>query len=87
MDSGVARRPIADRRLCRSARPLRIPLRLCHESRSSQGEIGDESVIYARGGEDERVLRAAQVILEEGVARHPHRRQVARNASSASASP
>ena len=64
---GDRRRDAADRQLrglCRSARPLRLPLRLHHEADLRRGQDAAGRVIYAEG-EDERVLRAAQVLLEE----------------------
>ncbi len=69
MDTGVARKPIADfeayaetlsRFVFRSGFIMK-PL-------FSQAKADPKRVIYA-DGEDERVLRAAQVILEEGLAR------------------
>ena len=69
MESGVATRPIADfDGLSRAARPLRVPLRLHHEAGlRRRRRRAPKRVIYA-DGEDERVLRAAQVVLEEGLA-------------------
>ncbi len=69
MDSGVARRPIADfeayvdqlsRFVFRSGFMMKP---LFAKARAAQ-----KRVIYSEG-EDERVLRAAQVVLEEGIAR------------------
>jgi malate dehydrogenase (oxaloacetate-decarboxylating)(NADP+) len=69
MDSGVARRPIADfgayadqlnRFVFRSGFMMK-PL-------FAKARGAKKSVIYAEG-EDERVLRATQVVLEEGIAR------------------
>jgi malate dehydrogenase (oxaloacetate-decarboxylating)(NADP+) len=69
MDSGVARRPIADfdayadqldRFVFRSGFIMK-PL-------FARAKAARRSVIYAEG-EDERVLRATQVVLEEGIAR------------------
>ena len=53
------------RRLRRSAQPLRVPLRLHHEAAVRQGARGAESACIYSEGEDERVLRATQVVLEE----------------------
>ncbi len=66
------RRGAADRRfrrLSRPAQPLRLPLRPGDEADllDRQGCAQAKRVIYAEG-EDERVLRAAQVVLEEGIA-------------------
>ena len=69
MESGVATRPIAD------LRP--IPERLDRfvfrsgfimKPLFAQAKAAPKRVIYAEG-EDERVLRAAQVVVEEGLAR------------------
>ncbi len=69
MESGVARRPIADfdayadqlnRFVFRSGFMMR-PL-------FAKARTAKKSVIYSEG-EDERVLRATQVVLEEGIAR------------------
>ncbi|MGA2045523.1 MAG: NADP-dependent malic enzyme [Roseiarcus sp.] len=69
MDSGVARRPIADfdayadqlgRFVFRSGFIMK-PI-------FARAKAARRSVIYAEG-EDERVLRATQVVLEEGIAR------------------
>ena len=69
MASGVATRPIADLRcLCRPPEPLRLPLRLHHEADVRGGQEGQPSASIYAEGEDERVLRAAQVVLEEGMA-------------------
>ena len=67
-ETGVATRPIADfDGLCRPAEPLRLPLRPGDEAGllDRQERASAKRVIYA-DGEDERVLRAAQVVLEEG---------------------
>jgi malate dehydrogenase (oxaloacetate-decarboxylating)(NADP+) len=68
-DSGVARRPIAD------AEAYRQRLgRFVYQSGSAMqpvfaaAKVSPKSVIYAEG-EDERVLRAAQVVVDEGIAR------------------
>ena len=69
MDSGVARRPIADfGRLSRQSAPLRLPLRHGDEADLRAG-IGQSKRIAFADGEDERVLRATQVILEDGIGR------------------
>ncbi|HSI42256.1 MAG TPA: NADP-dependent malic enzyme [Xanthobacteraceae bacterium] len=69
MDSGVATRPIADfdayleqldRFVFRSGFVMKPVF--------AQAKISPKRVIYAEG-EDERVLRAAQVVIEEGIAR------------------
>ena len=69
MTSGVAT-PARSRfrRLCRPARTLRVPLRFDHEAGIRQGPTQPVRVIYAEG-EDERVLHATQVVLEEKLAR------------------
>ncbi len=69
MDSGLATRPIADFDQYREAsRPFRLPLRLCHEPVFAQAKTKQMRVIYAEG-EDERILRAAHVVVEEKLAR------------------
>ena len=88
METGVATRPITDfAAYDRQAEPLRVPLRLRHEADvlDRQGASA-KRVIYA-DGEDERVLRAAQVVLEEGIAEPIliGRPQSSRSGSSASA--
>ena len=68
---GERRRPPADRRfrrLRRSAQPLRLPFRLHHEAAVRQSARGDARRVIYSEGEDERVLRATQVVLEEGIA-------------------
>jgi len=68
-DSGVARRPIADIESYRE----RLS-RFVYQSGSAMQPVfaaakqSPKSVIYAEG-EDERVLRAAQVVVDEGLAR------------------
>ena len=68
-DSGVARRPIADLETYRE----RLS-RFVYQSGSAMQPVfaaakrNPKSVIYAEG-EDERVLRAAQVVVDEGIAR------------------
>ena len=69
---GVRRRDAADRRFRRPIEErldaLRLPLRLHHEAGVRAGQDRRRKrVIYAEG-EDERVLRAAQVVVEEGLA-------------------
>jgi malate dehydrogenase (oxaloacetate-decarboxylating)(NADP+) len=69
MDTGVARRPIAD--FAAYAETLsRFVFRsgFIMKPLFSQAKADPKRVIYA-DGEDERVLRATQVILEEGLAR------------------
>ncbi len=68
MESGVATRPIADFAPIGTARTFRVPLGLHHEAGIHAGEDSAKRVIYAEG-EDERILRAAQVVVEEGLAR------------------
>ncbi|MFG6416626.1 NADP-dependent malic enzyme [Roseateles sp. DC23W] len=69
MDSGVAARPIADMRAYRQ----RLA-RFVYQSGSSMqplfaaAQAAPRRVVYAEG-EDERVLRAAQVVVDEGLAR------------------
>ena len=70
---GVRRRDAADRRFRRlrgAAQPLRVPLRLHHEAAVRPGEDRARSASIYAEGEDERVLRATQVVVEEGMA-HP----------------
>jgi malate dehydrogenase (oxaloacetate-decarboxylating)(NADP+) len=68
-DSGVARRPIADTEAYRQKLG-----RFVYQSGSAMqpvfaaAKVSPKSVIYAEG-EDERVLRAAQVVVDEGIAR------------------
>jgi len=68
-DSGVAQRPIADTEAYRQKLG-----RFVYQSGSAMqpvfaaAKISPKSVIYAEG-EDERVLRAAQVVVDEGIAR------------------
>jgi malate dehydrogenase (oxaloacetate-decarboxylating)(NADP+) len=68
-DSGVARRPIADTEAYRQ----RLG-RFVYQSGSAMqpvfaaAKLSPRSVIYAEG-EDERVLRAAQVVVDEGIAK------------------
>jgi malate dehydrogenase (oxaloacetate-decarboxylating)(NADP+) len=68
-DSGVARRPVADLQAYRE----RLG-RFVYQSGSAMQPVFaaakrmPKSVIYAEG-EDERVLRAAQVVVDEGIAR------------------
>ncbi|WP_280151789.1 NADP-dependent malic enzyme [Piscinibacter sp. XHJ-5] len=68
-DSGVARRPIADTEAYRQKLG-----RFVYQSGSAMqpvfaaAKLSPKSVIYAEG-EDERVLRAAQVVVDEGIAR------------------
>jgi malate dehydrogenase (oxaloacetate-decarboxylating)(NADP+) len=70
MDTGVATRPIADMDAYRDKlSALRLPDRpgdapgVCRPPRTRPGK----RVIYAEG-EDERALRAAQVVRDEGLA-------------------
>ena len=69
MDSGVATRPIADMRAYRQKLSQFV-----YQSSSSMQPLfaaakrAPKRVIYAEG-EDERVLRAAQVVVDEGLAR------------------
>ncbi|WP_416051929.1 NADP-dependent malic enzyme [Cupriavidus basilensis] len=69
MDSGVATRPIADMEAYRQRLGQFV-----YQSRSAMGPVfaaakrAPKRVIYAEG-EDERVLRAAQVVIDEGIAR------------------
>lgn len=69
MDSGVAARPIADLGAYRQRLSQFV-----YQSRSAMQPVfaaakrAPKRVIYAEG-EDERVLRAAQVVIDEGVAR------------------
>ena len=85
-ESGVATRPIADLEAYRqSLTPLRLPDRHVHAPgvRRRQGRARAR-VVYAEG-EDERVLRAVQVVLDEGLAKPilVGRPAVIRSASSA----
>ena len=69
MESGVARRPITDfARL--SARPgaLRLPLRPADAPGVRGGRSAIPSAIVYAEGEDERVLRAAQTVVDDGIA-------------------
>ena len=68
MDSGVATRPINDFDAYRSARPVRLPVRHAMEPVFAAAKQAPKRVIYAEG-EDERVLRAAQVVVDEGMAK------------------
>ena len=67
---GERRRAPADRRLgrlCREPVALRLPLRPDDEAAVRQGARAQKRVIYSEG-EDERVLRATQVVIEERLA-------------------
>jgi malate dehydrogenase (oxaloacetate-decarboxylating)(NADP+) len=69
MDSGVATRPIADMAAYRQ----RLSQFVYHSGSSMQpmfaaAKRAPKRVVYAEG-EDERVLRAAQVVVDEGLAR------------------
>ena len=70
MESGVATRPIDEfRPVPGASQRLRVPLRLHHEAGVHAGaRPHPKRVVYAEG-EDERMLRAAQVVVEEGLAR------------------
>ena len=69
---GVGRGDAADRRPGRLppvAEPLRLPDRPVHAPGVRRGQgAGPARVVYAEG-EDERVLRAVQVVLDEGLAK------------------
>ncbi len=70
---GIGRGDAADRRIstpiAAAARAFRVPLRLHHEAGvRARRKTQPVRVIYAEG-EDERVLRATQVVLEEKLAR------------------
>ena len=69
MDSGVATRPIADFEQYRE-RLIRFVFRsgLIMRPVFAQAKAAPKRVIYAEG-ENERILRAAQVLVEEGLAR------------------
>jgi malate dehydrogenase (oxaloacetate-decarboxylating)(NADP+) len=68
MDSGVATRPIADIDAYRERlQQLRLPLGHVHEAgvRAAKKAVRQARIVYAEG-EEERVLRAAQVVVDEG---------------------
>ena len=70
---GQRRRDAADqglRRLPRAAAAVRLPLRHDHEAdvRGGQGRRSARRIVYAEG-EEERVLRAVQVVVDEKLAR------------------
>ena len=69
MDSGVATRPIADIDAYREQPDaVRLPLGQQRCSRCSRPRSSaPKRVVYAEG-EDERVLRAVQVVVDEGIA-------------------
>ncbi len=61
----AARRP---RRLPRVAQPVRLPLRRCiMKPLFTAAKAAPRRIVYAEG-EDERVLRAAQIVVDEGLA-------------------
>ena len=69
---GIGRRDPADRRhggLSRAAQRVRVPLGLHHEAAVRPGQEPIPSAIVYAEGEDERVLRATQVVVEEGLAK------------------
>jgi malate dehydrogenase (oxaloacetate-decarboxylating)(NADP+) len=68
MESGVAKRPITDFAPIRTAQPLRVPLGIRDEADHRPGAGRGKRIAFA-DGEDERVLRATQVILEDGIGR------------------
>ena len=68
---GQRRRPPPDRRFRRlPPRPgtLRVPLRPTHAPGVRGGEAGAERRIVFAEGEDERMLRAAQTLVDDGIA-------------------
>ena len=73
MDSGVATRPIADldayrQGLMRFVYQTGLFMRPVFAAAKAAGAKGKSRVVYAEG-EDERVLRAVQVVLDEGLAK------------------
>jgi malate dehydrogenase (oxaloacetate-decarboxylating)(NADP+) len=66
-ESGVATRPIADSTPTAKADPLRLPDRHVHAPGVRHRQGAAQRVAYAEG-EDERVLRAVQVVADEGLA-------------------
>ena len=74
MDSGVARRPIADfEALRRPSRPFRLPLRLHHEADLRQGEGGGQTHHLRRGRGRARAARDAGGARGGRGAADPHR--------------
>ena len=70
MESGVARRPIERfRPVPARSGALRVPLRPAHARRCSRPPAQSPRRIVYGEGEDERVLRAAQTLVDEGIAR------------------
>ena len=68
VESGVASRPIEGHRgLPPEADGLRVPLRPTDASAVPAGQAGAKRVVYA-DGEDERVLRAVQTVIDEKLA-------------------
>src|SRR5207237_9082674 len=69
MDSGVATRPIADLEAYRqSLTQFVYQSGLIMKPLFSAAKAAPRRVVYAEG-EDERVLRAAQIVVDEGLAR------------------
>jgi malate dehydrogenase (oxaloacetate-decarboxylating)(NADP+) len=68
MESGVATRPIADMTPTARSCNASSTTPACHEAGVRRGQEGAARVVYAEG-EDERVLRAVQVVVDEGLAR------------------
>ena len=69
MDSGVATRPIADlEAYCGSLAQFVYQSGLIMKPLFSAAKAAPRRIVYAEG-EDERVLRAAQIVVDEGLAR------------------
>ena len=68
MESGVATRPIADLRRIEQSLRLRLPFRPHHEAAVHRRQGAPRRIVYAEG-EDERVLRASQIVVDEGLAK------------------
>ena len=69
MESGVATRPIADfARYQERLNEFVFRSGFVMKPMFTQAKTAPKRVVYAEG-EDERILRAAQVVVEEGLAR------------------
>ena len=68
MDSGVATRPITDwEAYSQQLNEFRLALRPDHEAGIRAAKQHPKRIVFAEG-EDERVLRAVQTVLDEGIA-------------------